>query len=85
MSIPHFLDNSSEVPSTPTTSPYVASSVFTAPPEANRSTTPSLRQLRALKTLNAHLATRTFFVGERITLADIFVAGVVTVIVDAAA
>ncbi|KAG6915480.1 hypothetical protein DXG01_011311 [Tephrocybe rancida] len=35
------------------------------------------RQLRALKTLNAHLATRTFFVGERITLADIQIAGVV--------
>ncbi|GLB44431.1 putative elongation factor 1-gamma [Lyophyllum shimeji] len=34
------------------------------------------RQTRALKTLNAHLATRTFFVGERITLADLFVAGV---------
>ncbi|KAG6900246.1 hypothetical protein C0993_000887 [Termitomyces sp. T159_Od127] len=34
------------------------------------------RQLRALKTLNAHLATRTFFVGERITLADIYVAGI---------
>ena len=32
------------------------------------------RQLRALKTLDAHLATRTFFVGERITLADITVA-----------
>ncbi|KAF5376646.1 hypothetical protein D9615_007879 [Tricholomella constricta] len=46
------------------------------------------RQTRALKTLDAHLATRTFFVGERITLADIFVAGVlqraVTVTVDAA-
>ncbi|KAF8064357.1 elongation factor 1-gamma [Lyophyllum atratum] len=45
------------------------------------------RQARALKTLNAHLATRTFFVGERITLADIFVAGVVksatTITVDA--
>ncbi|KAG6890144.1 hypothetical protein C0995_011437 [Termitomyces sp. Mi166 len=45
------------------------------------------RQLRALKTLNAHLATRTFFVGERITLADIYIAGVllraVTVTVDA--
>ncbi|KAG5641525.1 hypothetical protein DXG03_004816 [Asterophora parasitica] len=32
------------------------------------------RQLRALKTLNAHLASRTFFVGERITLADIYIA-----------
>ncbi|KAG6856139.1 hypothetical protein H0H87_007144 [Tephrocybe sp. NHM501043] len=47
------------------------------------------RQTRALKTLDAHLATRTFFVGERITLADLFVAGViqrtVTITVDAAA
>ncbi|KAG5723554.1 Elongation factor 1-gamma, partial [Termitomyces sp. T112] len=34
------------------------------------------RQLRALKTLNAHLATRTFFVGERITLADVYIAGI---------
>ncbi|KAF8056035.1 elongation factor 1-gamma [Lyophyllum atratum] len=45
------------------------------------------RQTRALKTLNAHLATRTFFVGERITLADIYIAGVVkwatTLTVDA--
>jgi len=32
------------------------------------------RQLRALKTLDAHLATRTFFVGERITLADLSIA-----------
>jgi elongation factor 1-gamma len=32
------------------------------------------RQLRALKTLNQHLATRTFFVGERITLADFVIA-----------
>jgi elongation factor 1-gamma len=32
------------------------------------------RQLRALKTIDAHLATRTFLVGERITLADIAVA-----------
>ncbi len=32
------------------------------------------RQLRALNTLNAHLSSRTFFVGERITLADIAVA-----------
>jgi elongation factor 1-gamma len=30
--------------------------------------------LEALKTLDAHLSTRTFFVGERITLADIVVA-----------
>ncbi|KAG6843063.1 hypothetical protein H0H93_002415, partial [Arthromyces matolae] len=46
------------------------------------------RQIRALKTLDAHLATRTFFVGERITLADIYVAYIVsqavTVSVDAA-
>ncbi|KAG6889325.1 hypothetical protein C0992_005651 [Termitomyces sp. T32_za158] len=41
------------------------------------------RQLRALKTLNAHLATRTFFVGERITLADIYVAAVVLRAADA--
>ncbi|KAF8721974.1 hypothetical protein AX14_010034 [Amanita brunnescens Koide BX004] len=32
------------------------------------------RQLRTLDTLNAHLSSRTFFVGERITLADIAVA-----------
>ncbi|KAF9033181.1 elongation factor 1-gamma [Panaeolus papilionaceus] len=35
------------------------------------------RQLRALKTLDAHLKSNTFFVGERITLADIFVAGLI--------
>ncbi|KAH7905030.1 hypothetical protein BJ138DRAFT_1165495 [Hygrophoropsis aurantiaca] len=34
------------------------------------------RQLRGLTTLNTHLATRTFFVGERITLADLTVAAV---------
>ncbi|KAG6856138.1 hypothetical protein H0H87_007143 [Tephrocybe sp. NHM501043] len=34
------------------------------------------RSERALQTLNNHLASRTFFVGERITLADIFIAGV---------
>jgi len=39
-------------------------------------TTAAERALRALKTLNGHLATRTFFVGERITLADIVVASV---------
>ncbi|KAF8647570.1 hypothetical protein AX16_006609 [Volvariella volvacea WC 439] len=33
------------------------------------------RQTRALNTLNNHLASRTFFVGERITLADIVIAG----------
>ncbi|KAF7311946.1 Glutathione S-transferase C-terminal-like protein [Mycena indigotica] len=32
------------------------------------------QQFRGLTTLNAHLATRTFLVGERITLADIYVA-----------
>ncbi|KAF5376645.1 hypothetical protein D9615_007878 [Tricholomella constricta] len=32
------------------------------------------RQKRGLKTLNDHLASRTFFVGERITLADIYIA-----------
>ncbi|KAG6889327.1 hypothetical protein C0992_005653 [Termitomyces sp. T32_za158] len=31
-------------------------------------------QRRAIKTLNDHLSTRTFFVGERITLADIYIA-----------
>ena len=36
------------------------------------------RQLRALNTLNAHLASRTFFVGERITLADLVVTGYVS-------
>ncbi|KAF8181045.1 elongation factor 1-gamma [Pholiota molesta] len=35
------------------------------------------RQTRALNTLNAHLSTRTFFVGERITLADIFIAAII--------
>ncbi|PPQ82289.1 hypothetical protein CVT25_008439 [Psilocybe cyanescens] len=46
------------------------------------------RQIRTLNTLEAHLATRTFFVGERITLADLVVAGVIQkavgVTVDAA-
>ena len=37
-------------------------------------TTFAERQLRALKTIDAHLSTRTFLVGERITLADITVA-----------
>ncbi|PBK85629.1 elongation factor 1-gamma [Armillaria gallica] len=32
------------------------------------------KQLRALKTLDAHLAKHTFFVGERITLADLSIA-----------
>ncbi|CAK5271269.1 unnamed protein product [Mycena citricolor] len=32
------------------------------------------RQLRGLETLEKHISTRTFFVGERITVADIFVA-----------
>lgn len=45
------------------------------------------RQLRSLKTLEAHLSTRTFLVTERITLADITIASViqraVTVTVDA--
>ncbi|KAF7317251.1 Glutathione S-transferase C-terminal-like protein [Mycena chlorophos] len=35
------------------------------------------QQLRGLTTLNNHLATRTFFVGERITLADIYVGALV--------
>ncbi|KAI0830347.1 elongation factor 1-gamma [Trametes gibbosa] len=35
------------------------------------------RQLRSLKTLEAHLSTRTFLVTERITLADISVASVI--------
>ncbi|KAJ7108078.1 elongation factor 1-gamma [Mycena crocata] len=35
------------------------------------------RQLRGLYTLEKHISSRTFFVGERITLADIFVAGLV--------
>jgi len=35
------------------------------------------RQTRALNTLEGHLSSRTFFVGERITLADIFIASVV--------
>jgi elongation factor 1-gamma len=34
-------------------------------------------QTRALKTLDAHLANNTFFVGERITLADIFIAAII--------
>ncbi|KAF8233997.1 elongation factor 1-gamma [Tricholoma matsutake] len=50
-------------------------------------TTFAERQLRALKTLDAHLATRTFFVGERLTLADIvvgvFIARAVTITIDA--
>ncbi|KAJ7836699.1 elongation factor 1-gamma [Mycena olivaceomarginata] len=32
------------------------------------------RQTRALNTLEKHISTRTFFVGERLTLADLFVA-----------
>lgn len=32
------------------------------------------RQLRTLQTLDAHLTTRTFFVGESITLADLSIA-----------
>jgi elongation factor 1-gamma len=35
------------------------------------------RQTRALNTLEGHLSSRTFFVGERITLADIFIASIV--------
>ncbi|CAK5269474.1 unnamed protein product [Mycena citricolor] len=35
------------------------------------------RQLRGLYTLEKHIASRTFFVGERITLADIYIAGIV--------
>ncbi|KAI0633076.1 elongation factor 1-gamma [Trametes polyzona] len=50
-------------------------------------TTLAERQLRSLKTLEAHLATRTFLVTERITLADISVASVIqralTVTIDA--
>ncbi|KAF9461364.1 elongation factor 1-gamma [Collybia nuda] len=34
----------------------------------------SERQLRTLKTLDEHLATRTYFVGERITMADLSIA-----------
>ncbi|KAL0952698.1 hypothetical protein HGRIS_006934 [Hohenbuehelia grisea] len=40
------------------------------------------RGLRVLNTLNKHLETRTYFVGERITLADILIAGVVKVSVS---
>ncbi|KAG6900248.1 hypothetical protein C0993_000889 [Termitomyces sp. T159_Od127] len=46
-------------------------------------------QRRAIKTLNDHLSTRTFFVGERITLADIYIAAqmrrAATITFDAAA
>ncbi|KAJ7750899.1 elongation factor 1-gamma [Mycena metata] len=35
------------------------------------------RQARALKTLEKHISTRTFFVGERITVADIYIATLV--------
>lgn len=35
------------------------------------------RQTRALNTLEGHIRNRTFFVGERVTLADIFVAAVI--------
>ncbi|KAF8628562.1 hypothetical protein AX17_005958 [Amanita inopinata Kibby_2008] len=34
------------------------------------------RQMRALNTLEAHIASRTFFVGERITVADLVIASV---------
>jgi elongation factor 1-gamma len=35
------------------------------------------RQTRSLKTLELHISTRTFFVGERITLADLYIASVI--------
>ena len=35
------------------------------------------RQTRSVKTLENHISTRTFFVGERITFADLYVAAVV--------
>ncbi|KAF7373790.1 Elongation factor 1-gamma [Mycena sanguinolenta] len=35
------------------------------------------RQQRALATLEQHISTRTFFVGERITLADIYIASLI--------
>ncbi|TFK36131.1 glutathione S-transferase C-terminal-like protein [Crucibulum laeve] len=35
------------------------------------------RQLRAVNTVEQHLSTRTFFVGERITLADLYVAALI--------
>ncbi|TFK36132.1 glutathione S-transferase C-terminal-like protein, partial [Crucibulum laeve] len=35
------------------------------------------RQLRALNTVEQHLSTRTFFVGERITLADLYIAALI--------
>jgi len=35
------------------------------------------RQTRALKTLENHISTRTFFVGERITLADLYIAAII--------
>ncbi|KAJ7258066.1 hypothetical protein B0H12DRAFT_1110037 [Mycena haematopus] len=37
------------------------------------------RQTRALATLEKHISTRTFFVGERITLADIYIATMIQV------
>lgn len=37
----------------------------------------SENQIRGLKTLEAHISSRTFFVGQRITLADITVASFV--------
>ncbi|KAJ3009260.1 hypothetical protein NUW54_g2841 [Trametes sanguinea] len=40
-------------------------------------TTLAERQIRSFKTLEAHLATRTFLVNERITLADIFMAAII--------
>ncbi|KDR78219.1 hypothetical protein GALMADRAFT_245282 [Galerina marginata CBS 339.88] len=51
----------------------------------NKATHTSLaeRQIRTLNTLEAHLSTRTFFVGERITLADIFIAGTIQKAVSA--
>lgn len=39
------------------------------------------RQLRSLNTLETHLSTRTFLVGERITLADITVASIIQLVV----
>ena len=40
------------------------------------------RQNRALNTLEAHISTRTFFVGERITLADLYIAVLIQKAVD---
>jgi elongation factor 1-gamma len=65
---------------TPTASPYVVPLAFS---HIVANECPQIhntfleRQLRGLYTLEKHISSRTFFVGERITLADIYIATMV--------